>query len=107
MKLKRLKSKLNNELDDFQLGIAGATLYVDIEEILEAVMYVKDLDEKDDIHLNAPKYELIRLLLEIILSENESVDDSLGVRSLKNSTIPFKLALNTLINYNIIKEIKN
>ena len=46
-------------------------------------------------------------MLEVVLNDNEIVDDSLGIRALRNSTIPFKLTLNTLINYNIIKEIKN
>ena len=55
----------------------------------------------------APKYEILRLMLDVVLSDNEVVDDTLGIRGLRNSTIPFKLTLNTLINYNIIKEIKN
>ena len=38
---------------------------------------------------------------------SEIVDDLLGVKSLNKATIPFKISLNTLINYNIIKEINN
>jgi hypothetical protein len=46
-------------------------------------------------------------MLDVLMSENEIVDDLLGVKSLNKATIPFKISLNTLINYNIIKEIKN
>ena len=64
-------------------------------------------EEDKGLQINAPKYEILKLLLDVLLSDTEIVDDGLGIRALKQSTIPFKLSLNTLINYNIIKEIKN
>ena len=101
------RKKLQSELSDLQLDIVGIPLYVDVEEFVNFVT-TKDTEDDDEIlHINAPKYEILRLMLEVVLNDNEIVDDSLGIRALRNSTIPFKLTLNTLINYNIIKEIKN
>jgi hypothetical protein len=102
MKMKR--RKLQNNINDFYLSIAGSKLYVDIESLMGEVI-ISNSDE--GMHINAPKYETLRLMLDVLMSENEIVDDLLGVKSLNKATIPFKISLNTLINYNIIKEIKN
>ena len=46
------------------------------------------------------------MCLEIILTYNEEVDDAMGLeRALVDTTIPFKVAFNTLLNYEILKEI--
>ena len=91
-------------MDDFYLSIAGSELYVDVDSLIDSVTIS---DDDDGLHINAPKYETFRLMLDVLLSESEIVDDLLGVQSLQKSTIPFKISLNTLINYNIIKEINN
>ena len=102
------RKKLQSELNDLQLDIVGVPMYVDVEEFINLVTTPAISGESSDsLHINAPKYEILRLMLEVVLNDNEVVDDSLGIRALRNSTIPFKLTFNTLINYNIIKEIKN
>jgi len=105
------RKKLQSDLSNLQLDIVGVPMYVDIDEFVNLVTTESPKDEKDEedaqFHINAPKYEILRLMLDVVLNDNEIVDDSLGIRALRNSTIPFKLTLNTLINYNIIKEIKN
>tara|TARA_R110001583_G_scaffold47212_1_gene147927 strand:+ start:887 stop:1201 length:315 start_codon:yes stop_codon:yes gene_type:complete len=102
------RKKLQSELSNLQLDIVGVPMYVDVDEFVSLVT-TESTSEEDDgqFHINAPKYEILRLMLDVVLSDNEVVDDTLGIRGLRNSTIPFKLTLNTLINYNIIKEIKN
>ena len=52
------------------------------------------------------KYETYRTLLEILLTYNESDDDSLGVeRSLSKTPLPFRIAFNTLVKYGILKSL--
>ena len=47
------------------------------------------------------------MCLEILFTYNETIDDTLGQdRAFKDTTIPFKVAFNTLINYGILKEIE-
>ena len=58
--------------------------------------------------IDGPKYDVVRMCLEIILTYNEEVDDTLGAdRALASTTIPFKIAFNTLIDYGILKEVES
>ena len=97
-----------NSLKDFQLDIVGTKIIIDIEELItQVILDKKEIDGKliDDFAINAPKYEIFRLLLEVILSNQEEMDNKMGYKSLDNSGFPFKLAFNTLIEHKILKEI--
>jgi len=52
--------------------------------------------------INVIKFELVKLLLETILSEQEPLEDKLGLNSNKNTSVPFRLAFNTLLNKKLI-----
>ena len=56
--------------------------------------------------LNLPKFEFFKLMLDVALGYAEEVDDKLGHLGLNKTTLPFRLALNTLIEYNILKKCK-
>jgi hypothetical protein len=47
------------------------------------------------------KYEMIKMMMEVLMTEREDIDENLGHKS--SVTIPFKLAFNTLLNEEIIK----
>jgi hypothetical protein len=51
--------------------------------------------------INVVKYELIKLMLDVIFSEMDMGDNKLGLKSSEIS-IPFRLAFNSLLNKNII-----
>ncbi len=53
-------------------------------------------------HISVVKYEMIKLMLEVILSENEEIDEKLGMSA--SNSVPFKLAFNTLLNNHIINK---
>jgi hypothetical protein len=56
-----------------------------------------------EMRINVIKFELVKLLLDTILSEQEPLEDKLGLNSNKNNTsVPFKLAFNTLLNKKLI-----
>ena len=103
-------SKYNLE-DTFSLSIAGAHFYVDFAE-LETIIGIKEKRKTKDkegnsvegYEINAPRYEILRMMLDTLLTSNEELDEDMGSYSLKNLTIPFKLAFNTLSHYKIIKE---
>jgi hypothetical protein len=48
------------------------------------------------------KYEMIKMMMEVLMTEREETDEMLGPKS--STTIPFKLSFNTLLNENIIKQ---
>jgi hypothetical protein len=43
------------------------------------------------------KYEMIKIMTDVIMSETEDVDEKLGSKSSAQVTIPFKLAWNTML----------
>jgi len=55
--------------------------------------------------INLVSFEVVKMMLEILMTEREEVDDNLGVHSTKNLSIPFKLAFNTLLKHKILKHI--
>jgi hypothetical protein len=52
--------------------------------------------------INVVKYEMVKLMLDVILTENDDIDEKLGLNSANNLTLPFKLAFNTLLNKKLI-----
>jgi len=97
-----------NSLKDFQLDIMGMKMIIDMDELItQVILDKKEIDGKlvDDFAINAPKYEIFRILLEVILTSQEEMDNKMGYKSLDNSGFPFKLAFNTLIEHKILKEI--
>ncbi len=99
--------KETNSLKDFQVKIMGVKMVVDVEKVIDHITMESDDDEEHSsgLAINAAKYEILRVLLDVIFSGDEQIDDKMGYKSLDNSTFPFKLALNTLIEYKIIKEV--
>lgn len=56
--------------------------------------------------INVSKYEIIRTMIDTVMSYNEEIDNSLGIdRAMKQAPIPFKIAFNTLLYYKILKRI--
>ena len=58
-------------------------------------------------HISVVKFETIKMMLEVVLTEREEIDDNLGIRAgnSKSLSIPFKIAFNTLLRHGIIKYI--
>lgn len=56
--------------------------------------------------VDGSKYDMVRLMLEIVLTEKEmDGDDTLGAdRVLAKSPLSFKIAFNTLLQHGILKE---
>jgi|TARA_R110000868_G_scaffold72567_1_gene211344 hypothetical protein len=80
--------------------------YIDLDSIEECTK-IKSNDElsgdtENQIHV--VKYETIKFLMEIIMTENEAIDEKLGMHS-NQITIPFKIAFNTLLFKKIINKL--
>lgn len=81
--------------------------YIDLDEIEK---YLDMSDEpkepfsgETEAKVNLIKFELIKLLLDVVLSEDIEMDDKLGLKSSNtNASIPFRLAFNTLLNKKLI-----
>lgn len=84
---------------------------VEVKEVFDKDEYVgKEVFTKTypkGKEIDMTRYEMIRMLFEVVLTYDIEMDDTLGVElGLKGASIPFKLSFNTLINYGIIKEVE-
>jgi|688.fasta_scaffold265761_2 hypothetical protein len=98
--------------------IFNENYYIDIDAVDDYVQFTAEIPNDDDdvetedgvielkeekqIHL--VKYELIKNLLDTILTESNEVDEDLGMKS-NEVTIPFKIAFNSLLIKKIINKI--
>ena len=79
----------------------GENYYIDIDR-LEKEIELENSTGDTQYHL--VKYEMIKMMIETVMSEPESVDEKLGPNS-SELTIPFKLSFNTLRVKNIINKL--
>lgn len=93
------------------LEFLGDNYYFDIDELEKQVSYEKSVlpissgeTETPEQQISVTRYDTFKSLIEVILTEREDLDDSLGVHGSKNLTIPFKLAFNTLLINKILKK---
>ena len=68
-------------------------------------MFSKNKEGENTIELNLPKFEFFKLMLDTVCVIIEDTDDSLCIISLNKLSVPYKLGLNTLIKYKIIKKL--
>jgi len=54
-------------------------------------------------HISIVKYDMLKIMVDVLMTESEEVDEKLGPKSTEIS-IPFKLAFNTLLNKKIINK---
>lgn len=55
--------------------------------------------------IDVSRFELFRMLFEIVLTYDDQLDDTLGAdRLLKAAPLPYKMAFNTLIREGLLKE---
>jgi hypothetical protein len=81
--------------------VINENYYVDLDKI-EDYTSLKSVSGETQVHF--VKYETIKLMLEIIFSEPEEIDEQVGFKS-TNVPIPFKLAFNTLLMKGIINKL--
>lgn len=86
------------------LKLFNENYYIDIEEIekfvnLEIVALSGGSSEQQ---IKYVKYEMVKMMMEVLMTEREDADEMLGNKSAVS--IPFKLAFNTLLNESILKK---
>lgn len=87
--------------------------YIDIDAISEKCQVQNknyedendngELEEKSVLEINIFKYEIIKMCIDRIFVEYDDEEED-EIFKEKNISTPFKIAFNTLINYEIIKE---
>jgi hypothetical protein len=96
---------LNNNISNLRLKVGSEHLYFDVDELMSNIEMSGGNDGQPTIEINLPRFEFFKLMLDTTCGIVEEVDDNMGVISLNKMSVPYKLALNTLINYKIIKKL--
>jgi hypothetical protein len=94
------------------LTFLGENYYLDVNELERQVSYENSVlpvtttgnTETIEQQISVTRYDTFKSLIEVLLTEREEIDDSLGLHAGKDLTIPFKIAFNTLLINKIIKK---
>ena len=110
-------------MDNLLLEIGGKELYLDIDRLSEIVRIEQEplpltvnegqsdveieepLPDAGGLHIDVTKYEMYREMIGALMMYNEEVDNKMGIVALNSTTIPFKIAFNTLLMKGILKEL--
>jgi len=110
-------------MDNLLLEIGGKELYLDIDRLSEIVrieqeslpltvnegqgnVEIEELPlDTGSLHIDVTKYEMYREMIGALMMYNEEVDNKMGKVALNSTTIPFKIAFNTLLMKGILKEL--
>jgi hypothetical protein len=98
------------------IKVLGEHYYFDLDKIEEYLdmsdkSTEKSTDEKstdenelslNETKINIIKFEMVKMLMDTVLTENEDTDETLGSKSSSNTSIPFRLAFNSLLNKKLI-----
>ena len=88
---------------NLKLQVGSEHLYFDVDAFMKNVETPSE--DKETIEINLPKFEFFKIMLDTTCGIVEEVDENLGAISMNKLSLPYKLALNTLIKYNIIKKL--
>ena len=88
------------------IQLLGENYFIDLDEIERYVDTESspstETSGTTQQQVNLIKYELVKLMLDVVLSENDFGDEKLGLKGQNNTSVPFKLAFNTLLNKKLI-----
>ena len=75
--------------------------YLDLDRMEEYLAIPVKEGEDNTNQFSAIKYEMVKTLVEVMMSEHKEFDDNLGI-SKQELSIPFIIAFNTLLKHNIL-----
>jgi hypothetical protein len=89
------------------ISVLGENYYIDLD-VIEQYLDMSDdaspepLSGTSEMKINIIKFEMVKMLLETVLTEQDVVDEKLGMKSSSNTSIPFRIAFNSLLNKKLI-----
>ena len=89
------------------LKVLGDYYYFDLDQIDEFINvepFQGEVSGESSNQISVVKYEMIKILMDVVLTEDGDVDETLGMKSTNDLSIPFKLAFNSLLNKKIINK---
>jgi hypothetical protein len=90
------------------IDVLGENYFIDLDKIEEYLEMDDNTiplsgDTDSEIKINLVKFEMVKMLLDTVLTEhNEVYDEKLGIKGAIKTSIPFRLAFNSLLNKKLI-----
>ena len=89
------------------IKVLGENYYIDLDKVEEYLDMSDELNENEtsgntETRINIIKFEMVKMLMDTVLTENEEIDEQLGMKSVNSTSIPFRLAFNSLLNKKLI-----
>ena len=89
------------------IKVLGENYYIDLDKVEEYLdmsdQYPEDSTSGNtETRINIIKFEMVKMLMDTVLTEHEDIDEQLGMKSSTNTSIPFRLAFNSLLNKKLI-----
>jgi hypothetical protein len=93
------------------IEVLGEHYYFDLDEVEKYLDMSDELSDdllesgdtfSKETKINIIKFEMVKMLMDTVLTENEDTDEKLGSKSSSNTSIPFRLAFNSLLNKKLI-----
>ena len=95
------------------IKVLGENYFFDLDEIEKYIDMASDKNDAEneeefsgmttnDMRINVVKYEMVKFLMDTVLTEHEEIDEKLGLKSSTNTSIPFRIAFNSLLNKKLI-----
>ena len=89
------------------LKVLGENYYVDLDEIEKYLdmtdeIPVDTITGNTEMRINIIKFEMVKMMLETILTEHDEIDETLGMKSSVKTSVPFNIAFNSLLNKKLI-----
>lgn len=87
------------------IEIFGETYHLNLNNIDQFVNLNTTSGDNENQHISVIKYEMIKIMIDVVFSETEEVDDKLATRGAEKLNIPFRLAWNTLLRYKLLEKL--
>jgi hypothetical protein len=87
------------------IKVLGENYFIDIDKVQEIISIPDKTSGETEQNVSLVKFELVKTMIDVLMTESEEIDENLGVKGSTNLSIPFKLAFNTLLVHGILKNI--
>jgi hypothetical protein len=92
------------------IEVLGENYFIDLDKV-EEYLDISDQNSENEVSgeaevkINVLKFEMVKILIDTILTEHNDIDDKILNSSSKsggNTSIPFRIAFNSLLNKKLI-----
>ena len=84
--------------ENYYVDLDAIEKYVDISEINPI-----ENSGQTDTRINLVRYEMVKLMLDVVFTEHDILDEKLGLHN-SGLSVPFKLSFNSLLNKKLINK---